>query len=72
MKCRDVGLSNSFVVRVGGFPGIVWDDCDKEDEEEDNASDAVNVGYKVLDMIVEKYENEHSILKVLFNWCCIY
>jgi hypothetical protein len=56
---------------TGGFPGILWDNrdhsCDTDDEDDDAAAAEkhLNVGYKVVDMAVHTYENEHSILRVL-------
>jgi hypothetical protein len=56
-------------LREGCFPGIIWDQREfDEAEERGNSSDEddtedVNIGYKVVDMEVETYDNEHSILR---------
>jgi hypothetical protein len=46
---------------AGSFPGILWDEDASDDDEDDEAQ--LNVGYKALNMVVEKYENKHNILK---------
>jgi hypothetical protein len=59
----------------GNFPGIIWDqdevtDFDNSDQQEEkNGSDMhadaqrLNVGYKPIEMVVDTFENEHSILR---------
>jgi hypothetical protein len=59
----------------GNFPGIIWDEdevneFDNSDQQEEKdgldtraEAQCLNVGYKPIEMMVETYENEHSILK---------
>jgi len=53
----------------GCFPGIIWDqkeyDAVQEGDNSRNEEDGddVNIGYKVVEMEVQTFENEHSILK---------
>jgi hypothetical protein len=46
----------------GDFPGILFDQ-QASDEDQQMDESHLNVGYKVLNMMVEQFENEHSILK---------
>lgn len=57
----------------GNFPGIIFDenevleeedsDGNEENSELDDGTQVLNVGFKPIEMIVETFENEHSILK---------
>ena len=57
----------------GNFPGIIFDenevleeedsDKDEEDSESDDGTQVFNVGFKPIEMIVDTFENKHSILK---------
>lgn len=59
----------------GNFPGIIFDenevleeeasdeDEDEEDRELDDGTQVLNVGFKPIEMIVDTFENKHSILK---------
>ena len=57
----------------GNFPGIIFDeheileeedsDEDEENAELDDGTQVLNVGFKPIEMIVETFENQHSILK---------
>ena len=60
--CVDVTciLLNTHVF-VGGFPGLVWDHFDRGNTESTDDG-SPNVGYKMLEMYVNTYENKHSIL----------
>lgn len=43
----------------------MWDEYEQleDEDEDDDAPEHLNVGYKVVDMLVETFENEHSILR---------
>ena len=57
----------------GNFPGIIFDenevledensDEDEENSDLDDGTQVLNVGFKPIEMIVETFENQHSILK---------
>jgi hypothetical protein len=57
----------------GNFPGIIFDenevleekdsDENEENSELDDETQVLNVGFKPIEMIVDTFENEHSILK---------
>ena len=50
----------------GNFPGIIWDEnevLEEESSDSDDESNILNVGYKPIEMIVDTFENGHSILK---------
>ena len=56
----------------GNFPGIIFDENEVLEEEESNENEedselddearVLNVGFKPIEMIVDTFENEHSIL----------
>lgn len=52
-------------VKLGGFPGIIWDENEPQEDHNGDQNAPLNVGYRVVNMMVNTFENNYTIMKSL-------